>query len=97
MGNYILAGKTPVLCEDIDAFMKWFEKHDRYVAKTTVGDKLVSTVFLCIDHSFGLGGKPLLFETMIFPIDENGDEYQERCSTWEEAEAMHERAVMFAK
>lgn len=50
----------------------------------------VSTIFLAIDHRRS-DGPPILFETMIFggPFDQ----YQERCSTWEEAEAMHARAI----
>ena len=57
---------------------------------------LVSTFFLGLDHAFG-GGPPLLFETMIFGMPERSEEYQERCSTWEQAEAMHERAVAHAR
>jgi len=46
--------------------------------------------------AMGAAGPPLLFETMIFNGPDDG-EYQERCSTWEEAEAMHERAVHVAQ
>jgi hypothetical protein len=60
------------------------------VALTTVGKVDISTVFLGLDHNF-FGGKPLLFETMVFGGE--NDEYQNRCSTWEEAEAMHQVAV----
>jgi len=66
-----------------------------------VGPFLVSTVFLGIDHNWG-GGPPLIFETMIFnqgPESERPwhEEYQERYSTWEQAEAGHARAVLEAK
>lgn len=40
-------------------------------------------------------GPPIVFETMIF--GGANDEYQERCSTWEEAEAMHKRACKLAE
>ena len=50
-----------------------------------------STVFLGLDHRFIDDGPPLLFETMIFGGD--GDKDQWRCSTWEQAEAQHRRAV----
>jgi hypothetical protein len=60
------------------------------VALTTIGQVDISTVFLGLDHNF-FGGKPLLFETMVFGGDNN--EYQNRCSTWEEAESMHQLAV----
>ena len=59
---------------------------ERTVAKTTVGNVLVSTVFLIVDHQLG-DGPPLLFETMVFGGEL--DQEQERCSTWEEAEVMH--------
>ncbi len=55
----------------------------------------VSTVLLGTDHSFGMGGPPILFETMIF--GGSHDEYQERYATREEALAGHARAVEFAK
>jgi len=92
--KYILDGKTPVPV-DLMTWARWFETADRSVAQTIVGNKRVSTVFLGIDHRFG-DGPPLLFETMIFNGPDDG-EYQERCSTWEEAEAMHERAVHVAQ
>src|SRR5262245_56982096 len=93
--TYILDGKMPKPV-DLMTWAKWFETTDRHVAKTNVGNMRFSTVFLGIDHSFG-GGQPLLFETMIFGMPAQQDEYQERCSTWEEAEAMHERAVAHAR
>jgi hypothetical protein len=38
-------------------------------SKTPKGRYLVSTVWLGIDHSWGLnGGKPLIFETMVFQL-----------------------------
>lgn len=80
---YKLVGKEIVPTEK-------FELEGRTVAKTKIGDVMVSTVFLGIDHSFGRG-PPMLFETMVFggPMDQ----YQERCSTWDEAVEMHERLV----
>jgi hypothetical protein len=69
---------------------KWFGNANRLVASETIGKSRVSTVFLGLDHRFG-EGKPLLFETMVFGGD--GDGAQDRCTTWEEAEAMHARMV----
>lgn len=91
--KYILDGKTPVRANDLTQWASWYEKADevRRVAWTTIGDTDVSTVFLGLDHSFG-DGPPLLFETMIFNHPELED-YQERYTTWEEAEAGHARAV----
>lgn len=65
------------------------------VAETNFGRARISTVFLGIDHSFGSGGPPLLFETMIF--GGRLDEFQNRCGTWDEAEAMHNEAVALAR
>jgi len=94
--KYILDGRDPVRCADAMARARWFEAYDRHVAKTDFGEMLVSTVFLGLDRSFG-DGPPLLFETMIFggPFDQ--DKYQERCSTWDEAEAQHAKAVEVAR
>jgi hypothetical protein len=89
-GKYILQGHTPVLCEDVLAWAKVFEGGNRKVAQDRLGDVVISTVFLGLDHSFGRG-PPLLFETMIFGGAH--DEYQERCGTWEQAEAMHQKAL----
>ena len=91
-GKYILKDKKPVEETDLLKWAEWFETADRVVAKTKIGEQEVSTVFLGLDHSFW-GGKPLLFETMIFPECE----YQERYSTWEEAEEGHKRAVLNVK
>ena len=95
MGDkYILDGHATVECNDLMAWARWFETADRQVAKTAIGDVKVSTVFLGLDHSFG-GGKPLLFETMIFGGAH--DEYQTRCSTWDEADAQHQAAVALVR
>lgn len=73
---------------------KQFENDDRFVAQTTVGDLMVSTVFLGLDHSSFTGAPPELFETMVFNKDgEAHDQKQWRCSTYEEAQAQH-RAVV---
>lgn len=70
---------------------KWFENvENRIVKKTTIRDIEVSTVFLGLDHSFFSDKKPILFETMIFGGEQEG--YQERYSTWAEAEEGHQKA-----
>lgn len=51
----------------------------------------VSTVFLGIDHGFGMSGPPVLFETMVF--GGKLDESQWRYSTWDEAAAGHKAVV----
>jgi hypothetical protein len=95
---YILDGKTPVPCFDILKWGEFFKERggNVHVAKTGIGEYHISTVFLGIDHAHHAYGAPLLFETMIFGGILDG-EYQERCSTWEEAEKLHEEAITFLK
>ena len=50
----------------------------------------VSTVWLGLDHGFGIGN-PLIFETMVFGGERDQD--QRRYSTLEEAEAGHAQMV----
>lgn len=64
----------------------------RRVALTEIGNVRVSTVFLAIDHSFGTAIPPVLFETMVFDDGETSGDW-ERCCTWNEAVAQHERVV----
>jgi len=73
---------------------KIIEINNRKVKETTLKDgKWVSTVFLGIDHGFG-EGKPLIFETMVFPKKgDYGDLYYERYSTEEEAIKGHDKIV----
>lgn len=61
------------------------------VGETFVGTVRISTVFLGIDHRHFGDGPLLLFETMIF--GGTLDHFQNRCSTWDEAEVMHAEAV----
>lgn len=93
--KYILDGKTAVPA-DLMTWAKWFETADRHVAKEPVGDFLVSTVFLGLNHQFG-GGPPLLFETMVFKNGDATDLWCERCSTWDEAEIQHKRGCDFVR
>lgn len=80
----------------MEQWAQWYERseNDRVVAKTEIGDTLVSTVFLGIDHQFG-SGPPLIFETMIFGGEY--DQYQVRSSTWSEAESEHEVACSLVR
>ena len=92
---YTLVDKLPVPCPQLREWSRWYARAERRVAVTDVGCLLVSTVFLGMDHQHQQGGPPLLFETMIF--DDGQDTYQERCTTWDEAEAMHLVAVAIAR
>lgn len=55
------------------------------------GNLRVSTVRLSVDH--GWGGKPLWYETMVFPMDSWGDLDCERYETEEEARIGHDAMV----
>jgi hypothetical protein len=90
-GTYILDGHEPVLEPDTHKWGSWFETADRVVKTTSIKGRpgRVSTVFLGLDHKYG-DGAPLLFETMIFGGKHN--EYQARCSTWDEAIEQHHEA-----
>ncbi len=67
----------------------WYKivRHDHLQA-----DVLVSTVWLGWDHSMGMGGPPLIFETMVFGLPK-WDGYTDRYSTEAEAIEGHERVL----
>lgn len=97
IGLYILEGKMPKAVDDELTWGKWFEEnvYNRIVDKTEFSDgSYVSTVFLAMDYSFGIG-PPILFETMVFgdPMDGHEDQYR----TWDGAAAGHERIVELIK
>lgn len=93
-GYYVLRGHEAVPVADVMEWAREFEYAHRHVGATHVGPWWVSTVFLGLDHQYG-DGPPLLFETMVFR-DGKGDQWCDRCSTWEEAEAMHQRGIDWA-
>lgn len=87
---YILEGRT---AKPVDSAIEWaayYEHMDRSVKKTKLPNCEVSTVFLGINHRHGQG-EPILFETMIFGGEH--DNYCERYSTLDEAEAGHQKAI----
>lgn len=93
--NYILDEHgEPVRCDDLVAWAKWFQTAERHVAQDiTPGGARVSTVFLGVDHGYGLGGPgiPVLWETMVFdgPMNMACDRYTYR----EAAERGHARML----
>lgn len=96
-GYYTLRGREVVPASDLMDWTRWFERGDWRVKQERAvrgqGPR-VSTVFLGIDHNF-LGGPPLVFETMIFGGRRH--EYQQRYSTYDEAERGHRRALQLAR
>lgn len=87
---YKLEGKIPVECS-IEEVVRT-EKESNQVAKTVDDDngRMVSTIFLRLDHNMERDGPPLLFETMVFAEGDWMDIDCRRCATWEEAEAQHQ-------
>jgi hypothetical protein len=92
--KYILVGKEVIEEPDAVKWATWLHENSE---KRIVGRKefsngyVVSTGFLGLDQNFS-EGEPLLFETMIFsPTKEHL--YQERYSTYDQAERGHEEAV----
>ncbi len=65
-GKYILEDGEVKPEPDLFVWAEWFEKNERCIDKTETDKYLISTVFLGIDHSFGVQGPPILFETMVF-------------------------------
>jgi hypothetical protein len=88
------ADKTVSKMEDLAEWSARFDNDDRRIARDVMPDgRIVSTVFLGLDHSYG-AGPPMLFETMIFPSEKNfREEWFERCSTYAQAERQHQRGV----
>ena len=83
--KYILKGHE-VVESNLTEWSEWFSANDRKVARDTVNESDISTVFLGLDHSFG-EGPPLLFETLVFSGKLDGE--MDRYSTWDEAIAGH--------
>jgi hypothetical protein len=97
-GQYILdKDGNPVPERNFLKWAMWLEfshlspdKDNRIIAKDYIGEVHISTVFLGLDHGWD-GGKPLLWETMIFGGDH--DSYQRRYTSREDAEEGHRAAI----
>jgi hypothetical protein len=77
--------------------MKWFHfRHEHgIVSRESIGEVVVSTVFLGLNHRWG-EGSPILWETMVF--GGKLDMEQDRCSgSLEQAQAMHRDMVVAVK
>lgn len=72
-------------------FFEDFNK--RKVAYDELKKVRISTVFLGTDHNFGAYGPPLVFETMVFPMNDKRRPFRaldmDRYATWSEAVAGH--------
>lgn len=72
-------------------------KGGKHVANEVINGKRISTVWLGLDHQWMDGGKPLIFETMVFNDGGFSELYMDRYSTWQEAEEGHAKAVKWVK
>ena len=90
---YILNNNNKPIPASIIEAADWLEEGSdrRTVKRDEIGDILVSTVFLGLDHSWTPGGKPVLWETMIFGGEH--DQYQERYTSHKDALEGHEKAL----
>jgi hypothetical protein len=90
---YILdENNNAIPVKDVLEYAKWYEQNKKRtrVDESFIDHYHISTVFLGLDHGM-FDREPLIFETMVFSdIDEDENNYMERCSTWEQAAKQHE-------
>jgi hypothetical protein len=92
---YVLnAEGDPVAESDVLKWAEWYETADRHVARDTIQEVEVSTVFMGVNHDCH-GGRPVLYETMIFGGAH--DQHQERYHNKVAALAGHDRAVALVR
>lgn len=81
----------------VEEWSALFEQGDRHVARDEISEKsvVVSTVWIGLSWALEVedGGRPLIFETMVFPEDSYEDLLCYRWATADEAKAGHERLV----
>lgn len=98
MTRYILddAG-NPVPEPDLLKWGRWLETAKRIVRQDRIAGYFISTVFLALDYNFTGRGRPILWETMIFPKtgmpEPRLDHFQLRYTSREEALKGHQRIV----
>lgn len=68
----------------------------KHVGDDMINGKRVSTVFIGLCHNFDPHSNiPIVFETMVF--NKKHGIYQDRYSTWQEAEKGHQKAIQWVK
>lgn len=93
-GQYILIKQKPVRCLDLLGWGRWMGEGPRHVGDVTKKGVRVSTVFLGLDHNYGLG-EPILWETMIF--GNNVGDIMCRYRTMNQAREGHRQAVKLVR
>lgn len=80
LGRYTLRDGEPVEEPDLLKWGRWMEGTSRKVARDKLGEVVVSTVFLGLDHNWADDGPPILYETMVFggPLNDEQQRYHTR-------------------
>lgn len=77
--KYILdSDGNPVKEPNLLKWAEWYETADRDVAKDTIGDVVVSTYFLGLDFSLGVGPLQLYETTVCGAENDSGCRYENR-------------------
>lgn len=98
---YLNEDKTVRACsllEYIDQMMGMSKSDTKHVDYDFIGEHIVSTVWLGLNHNWDESGPPLVLETMVFEDGKIGqDIYRDRYSTWDEAVQGHKKAIEWVK
>lgn len=89
MSEYYIENDGKTVSVDVQTWAREFDRANRQVARDTISGSEISTVFLGIDHSYGV--PPLLYETLVF--GGSLDQEMKRYTTREEAVAGHAEMV----
>jgi hypothetical protein len=97
MHYYILKDRRPVRVESVSEWSRQLKSVNRRIAWTDVGEAIIATSFICVDHH--PKEPPLLFQTGICfnPGPVAVWDHQTLYATWEEAVEGHERAVAWVR
>lgn len=95
---YILDNDKYPVEATLDAVSEWQKTNGVVVKQEKTKNWYVSTVFLTINHCYD-GGTPILFETMVFPLDGVGnvasflEEECQRYTSYQDALFGHQKMV----
>lgn len=99
--NFILDENNNAIPANLMEWGEFFNNTKRRIVNCEkINGMLISTIFVGIDHNFYWDDeeyKPHIFETMVFKEGSYLENYCERCSTWQEAEECHKKAVQWVK